>query len=770
MRLMLHQSHYFRRISMIKCPTCNNQLEDNAKFCFYCGSRIPELIVCPHCGSQSNVSNKFCAFCGKPMVVTPPVETLKPEINNQADNIAVSNVAIETTESASYTPQQPIEGFSIEPTAPTIVSQPEFNNAPTEKSHKKLFIFGGIGLGAIALIVAAVIVVLTFFGAANPEYLLYIKDDEINYTNLAEDFDNIEITSKLISEGSENYFNNYHPYYGSILSYYIYMSDDGKTLFFPDKITNDSNSDSYYSKYIFNLYYRDVTDKNADAIKVDSNVRSYHINDKADLVTYIKGDDQDLFQYSLDNDKKNKIASNINDFYVSDNGENIIYVTEEYDVYFKSDDNKEKLATEISQLVYVNDVVDTVFYIKDENLYKHQSGEDKVKITSDVFEAYVLESGEMYYIKKNSASTSIMNFIDDDKLNYDNTLTEPVYPTYPDFNDYYVGGYVDYDAYYSAIDRYNYAVDEYYDKYTDYQEKLSRDSLRAELNNSEFDASLKSLYFFDGETETLVADDFYTMYDRSYESSVLIFKKSNLDNISKIKLSEISSIYSVENTIREMINDESELCIAVKNNSSVLEHKDASNITLVEDDLSVYYMVVEETDDENHENYSTGTLYKIAINDEHIGQAELYDYDIANYSIYDNHVIHFKEVSEDGETADLYLDKVLVDYDVAWRDCLNYNEDNDILIYMTDFSKDTDCGTLKAFVNGKSIKIADDVYDSVSFSPNGKVLYFTDYSTTYEKGELRAWDGNDSYKIDDDVSSMIYYYGSDSHYRFNFFY
>lgn len=50
----------------MKCPKCNEEIEDNSTFCQSCGEKLNKesSINCPNCGEllKSNVS--FCSNCG----------------------------------------------------------------------------------------------------------------------------------------------------------------------------------------------------------------------------------------------------------------------------------------------------------------------------------------------------------------------------------------------------------------------------------------------------------------------------------------------------------------------------------------------------------------------------------------------------------------------------------------------------------------------------------------------------------------------------------
>ena len=65
----------------MKCPECSKEINDNAKFCKYCGKKIednntiseipeetiveePLFITCPNCGKEMQANKAFCTNCG----------------------------------------------------------------------------------------------------------------------------------------------------------------------------------------------------------------------------------------------------------------------------------------------------------------------------------------------------------------------------------------------------------------------------------------------------------------------------------------------------------------------------------------------------------------------------------------------------------------------------------------------------------------------------------------------------------------------------------
>ena len=772
---------------MITCPSCNNQIADDAKFCNFCGAQIPQTKICPHCGSQSKVENKFCPNCGKPMdivapvaepVVAPITEPVTVPLAEQYAQHVVEPTVAPVVEAVveQYAPVEPV-AEPVAPAAPVVMTaKPATPNAFVafiKKIPTKMYILGGIGVAALALIIVAAIVLTSIFGATAPTYGLYIKDGEIYYTDLSEDFDTFQITSDYFNgfdytEDSEEY----SPMTGfQGIQMTTFMADDGETLFFSDKMDTDDLFET------FDLYYTDVTDPDAEATKIDSNVRCYHVNDDASLITYMKGNDGDLYKYSLDDDNKTKVSSAVDRFCVSEDGVSVIFLSEKA-VYIKiGDENKEKLVGDIEELVGISDEFDSIFYLKEEALFEQPVGGDRVKIADDVAEAYVYGSDSIYYVKEGTSETPMINFVDDTLKASDDALRLPAEPVYPDYSDY---GWDRYEEYQNALTKYYNDRDAYYEVYYDYQDKLERDELRAELADTKFEYKTDSLYYYDGESEVLVSDKFYNYEFISRDTPAGIFTSVDLSKIEKVKITDFYSIDSLRSTLTYALYDAESYNIVVKGTSSDIDNKNVNTVEMNDSATDVYYLVVpktnteteSESDTETEQDYNNGELYHISIDGEQIGAAELYDDKVSHMFadcrfISDDKFIYFKEAKED--SGELYCNKKLVDYDVAGA---SYFEDADLFIYLTDFEDgDKLEATLKIYDDGEIIKIADEVLPYVSVSADGDVMYLTDYSLTSYKGELRVWNDGDDYKVDDDVNSFLMTYsnryGSDYRFRGN---
>jgi len=61
----------------MKCPKCNTENSDTAKFCGVCGQSLADKIKCSYCQHENPQGFKFCEECGHSLVETAP-ETAQP--------------------------------------------------------------------------------------------------------------------------------------------------------------------------------------------------------------------------------------------------------------------------------------------------------------------------------------------------------------------------------------------------------------------------------------------------------------------------------------------------------------------------------------------------------------------------------------------------------------------------------------------------------------------------------------------------------------------
>lgn len=693
---------------MITCPKCNKELSDGTKFCDGCGAKIFKTIFCPNCGKQTSTEFAFCQSCGASVTETP-------------------------------TEEQPAA-------------------VPTEKKKlpKKAIMFGGIGVAVVAVLI---LVISLFFGGAKAEnnYALYLKDSEIFFTDLKKDSEAWQLTSRLV--GTDEVDDKDLADAGYRLGLYTYMSEDGKYIFFPDKVGDKEDG--------FNLYYKEVAKPDMEAIKVDSDIRSYTVNTSATLITYLKGEEGNLYQYKIGKDSKEKIASEVKGFEVSDDGKKIGYINSENSIYLKyADKEKGEIASDVSTLEHVTEDFSAVYYIKDGSLYKQVEGEDKVKITSDVYDVIkIYDSGEIYYLKSEAEEISLMNYVTDDMKDADASISEPSYPDYPNspsrpsWWDYDTAAEYDaaYAAYEDAYEAWEAECDrietEYYAAREAYYAKQSRDELREDLAEETLEQSSYSLCFYNGTEEVVITDTFvggdYSKYTYASEAPVISYEAYNQSSLEKVKLSEVESIYDIESMVKAALFSSSERYIAVKGTATVVEQeKEATNFRINSSGTIVYYI------DDIPEEKNYGELYHISIKNGVVGKAEVYDSDVYTgycYFVSDTELEYFKDC-KDGK-GELYINKNKIDYDVYCYSVDVYSH-LDKIFYFTDWNDEKGYGTLKVYDGKEAAKIADDVH-SFSVTPDGRVLYLYDYSLNYYKGELHEWSNGEKRKIDDDVVFVL---------------
>ena len=291
------------------------------------------MITCSKCNHQVEDEAKFCDNCGNPLT------------NIETKNEAVADEAIEYEATKN-------EAVTDEATKNEAVTDEQVSRPIKKKFSKKIIIVSSIG--AIATIVVTLLILFTFKERnLDTNYALYLKDDQIYYTGTKK-IEPSEITTHLFDEDLDEYAE----YIGTSVGAITMLSNDGKTIFFPDKVSNDNEG--------FALYYRYLNKKDAEPGKIDSDVLQYSVDKNASLITYLKRGDGILYQSNLT--EKNKIDSNVYKFYVSDDGNKIIYVNTEGSIYLKNKDaDKVKIDGDAS-IEYVFKNLSPVFYLKKKTL------------------------------------------------------------------------------------------------------------------------------------------------------------------------------------------------------------------------------------------------------------------------------------------------------------------------------------------------------------------------------------------------------------------
>lgn len=170
------------------------------------------------------------------------------------------------------------------------------------------------------------------------------------------------------------------------------ISGDGTKLFYPEDC---SLKEGGYSS--FDLYYRDLTKEESEAVKIDSDVTSYKISDTGDMLLYTKGLGYALYRSNLTN--KEKLASNVSNYYISENGHNVVYLTADGELFCKYEGYSALKVDNASYIEAVSDDCEDFYYVKDNSLYRKQYEKESVKIASDFDDMYLLTDGKGYFWK-----------------------------------------------------------------------------------------------------------------------------------------------------------------------------------------------------------------------------------------------------------------------------------------------------------------------------------------------------------------------------------
>lgn len=251
-------------------------------------------------------------------------------------------------------------------------------------------------------------------------YGLYIKDGEIYCSGLSKG-DAWQVTRRFYEDAGNSDLAS------ASFSYTTVMSRDGGTLFFPDKIDGGG----------YTLYCRDMSGEE-DAVKIDSDITLYTVNDDASLVTYLKTGS--LYRYDVGRDEKEKLDSDVYSLYVSGDGRKLLYRDGDATLYqLDYGRDREKLDSGVDNIWAVSGDCETIVYQKDNALYLMRDGGEKLRIASEVsntIRAY--DTGEAYFVKEDGGVSTLYYF--------DGEMSEAVTD---EFRDYWTNNF--YPAYDTAM-------------------------------------------------------------------------------------------------------------------------------------------------------------------------------------------------------------------------------------------------------------------------------------------------------------------------------
>lgn len=695
---------------MVKCPTCGAALDDGARFCIECGTKIevpaapapaaPAANICPNCKATLKAGAAFCHVCGTPAAKRPEAAPAP------ASAPAAPAPAAPAAPAPAPAPAAPA------PAAPAYTAPTPAPKTPKENKPLNTKLIAGI-VGGVAVVALVVLLFVSFAGGSGkvPNYAYYVKEKELFSSDFSKSGAK-QITTRLLDDDLD--MGEDIGGFGSFCA----ISKDGKYIFFPDKVSSTG----------FALYYRTLGNIKKEPVKIDSNVEEYAVNDAATAVTYLK--DGNLYQYNMKKDDKEKLASNVYAFYVSDDGKSVIYRDDEGTVYSLTvGKDKEKLASEVDRLWVAKDLK-TIHYMKEGTLYEQVVGKEKEKIASDLYSVLrILSTGEIYYINKNEDGGKLSDYIYDDMKDADAAMTEPEYPSAWD------------DA---STEAYNKAWDAY-------SAKMNRDWLREQLEDWQMYSTSYELCYFDGKDKTVLSDAFTYYngaYDYAVDAPVFAFTAYNNADFDKIKLSEADYAWELEDMVEEALSASAKLYVANGKNVAEIAAENVEDVTLTDDGKTVY--ILADYDYERNEF----TLYSAEVTKNGAKDPKKLDSEVYGYGkrITDKgEIIYFKDVKDYKGT--MYLGGKKVDDDVDIYSLI-FHEDSGKMAYTCDWNDSKGYGTLKVYNGKKAEKVAEDVH-SFAFAPDGNLMYLVDYSMKNSRGDLYLMKGNKATKIDEDVTAIL---------------
>lgn len=230
----------------------------------------------------------------------------------------------------------------------------------------------------------------------------------------------------VLSENEKTmlYIDRVDAYEDSVSLYYKKVKDvDEEGTKLDSDITRFSTNDSL-SKVLYlkddSLYLHDMKEKE----KLSSGVDEYYASEDLSLIYFIS-DDGSLYQWT--GKEKEKISSEVEDVYFSEDMKIAFFYTEDCSLYVKEQGkDKEKIASDVAD-VSVNDSNAICYKTTENTLYFKELGKDKVKVASDVYAFSVSGNGVYYYV---DYKQPLLDFLENDMDDLDDEDLEDYYEDY----------------------------------------------------------------------------------------------------------------------------------------------------------------------------------------------------------------------------------------------------------------------------------------------------------------------------------------------------
>lgn len=733
-------------------------------------------MFCPKCGKQIPDDAKFCGGCGN-------------AVNAEKSAVPVSGVVSGAESPVVFPPMgdpaNPVGGTGYEAPPVTGGAAPKKTGKSgknlmeaLKKIPSKVWKIGGIALAAVVVVVVLICVFAggssgTAFnnGSGVPDGALYLKDGELCYSDYSKKAP-WEITDDLWDDASNYMLSSYE----STLARTIHVTEDGKTMFFMDKLDSDGTG---------TLYVRSLSNMNQEATKISGGVSRYTVSRNGKMVLYLKNGT--LYQYNMK--EETKLAKDVLSYNASDDCKTVYYRNVDDNWYVARNGESEKIGSDITVEQYSEDY-STIYYISDGKLYRKPIGKDKEKLLSNVNQISSISDDGTFYFSREQELPLIDFFVYDGSEN-DSAL------------DYYLEGIT---LSYYEIGYFNGKTDTVLGEYCD--------TLSTVLNGDNY---IKAYTRYDvdgaGTITTTELMQYYTENEYYYLSTaakdmvtqrlegsavfcVAVNGTENAVDLDSVYLVRIGNEGKTLYILCDVEEEEGDLYRVAVSGTSVKKPELIDDGVYASDcrfydDKFVYFKDVKD---------DTGDLY---VDGSLVDSDVCIDLDV-EYNFESKELIYMTDYNENRDYATMKVwngksvaevcdeaagwvvletGDVLVAYDpssdgtaslAVWNGSkfteicddvysVDTTSDTGSVLVATDYSERSESVTLQLWDGKKLTEISDDVYDATVL-PNGDVLYLYDYNTSKYEGELYLFNGRKAQMVDEDVAAIITLPGTVTHY------
>ncbi len=556
---------------------------------------------------------------------------------------------------------------------------------------------------------------MTFDKSAQP--MLYVK--------------NSEIMLKQKSDLRGNSFTEENALYNTTSAPFAKITEDGKYLFYLGQKTKDLAGYDFFYRMVSSV--DGENDFEQETVYIDGGVTAFKVASKGKAVLYSKLG----WLYYSDLNSSRIIATDVTDFYLSDNNQQIIYFkdggkmytcgTSKNDAPVLVDDGIEKLISE-------KDEYAEIYYLKKGALYrKAKDAKESVCIHESVLDAIMLDE-YVYFVTQEERPVRFKEIFSDP---FSVTDAELVAPTKKAFlkEDETGASYVDEEAFLLAREA--------------YEQKLLRDSVRDYFLTNPITRTENVLYVVKRDEVKELDTGLTEAYLRYHSSRRVIVYKKRVEEAEKIDITTITSIREAKERAEKRsvnyVGDSMQVLVKDKNPYPGLSEYPSGQIEL---SLDGKYLYAVEDGDAN----GRGNLVRYSI-----GARKLYDKAVLLKGVTDfalDGADSLVVLAFDGDALGICMD---TDYThLADRSCRSFFYVDHTLYFYDDYQPQNETGDLKYFRNGK-VRYIDTGVHAFDVRNLKTVAYIKHYNKTLGIGDLYIKNGSRrGRKTDICVSRILY--------------